>query len=125
MNFSLTKYVTGGGKGSKSSKSAYVHINIMCVCLCVCAHFHAYTCIYTCTCTLYVCVHVLILTFLRPSLRSVDRLSAQDVVSVRKVLEYIHGKMESKGKADADSGANGFEILCQDQVCLYKQMYTH
>ena len=113
MNFSLTKYVTGGGKGSKSSKSAYVHVLNMNICvLCV----HTFACIHV---YMYVCVRVLIHTFFCPSLRSVDRLSAQDVVSVRKVLEYIHGKMESKGKADADSGADGFEILCQDQVPVH------
>lgn len=42
MNFSLTKYVTGG-KGSKSSKPVYVlNMNVTCVC----AHLHAYTCMY-------------------------------------------------------------------------------
>ena len=47
----------------------------------------------------------------------VDRLSAHDVITVRKLLEYVYSKLEPK----ADAGENGagshlLEMLCQDQV---------
>ena len=47
---------------------------------------------------------------------SVDRLSAQDVISVRKVLDYVFSKMEPKSSTDEERGPENFEIICQEQV---------
>ena len=50
----------------------------------------------------------------------VDRLSAHDVITVRRLLEYVYSKIELKmGSSEAakdNEGALVFEMLCQDQV---------
>ena len=48
-----------------------------------------------------------------------DRLSAQDVLSIRKVQEYVHDKLhpDSEGEALEGRGSN-IDIVCADQVSV-------
>ena len=51
----------------------------------------------------------------------VDKLSAHDVITVRRLLDYVYSKIEPKaGLAEQiTDGSDLFEMLCQDQVCTY------
>ena len=47
----------------------------------------------------------------------VDRLSAQDVISIRKVLDHVYNKMEPKATSEArKNGEEVFEMICNNQV---------
>ena len=65
-------------------------------------------------------VHVHVYSHLSPSSSSLpsssDRLSAQDILTVRKVQEYVYSKMEPKKGIEGEQGPECFEILCHEQV---------
>lgn len=44
-----------------------------------------------------------------------DRLSAQDILTVKKVTDYLYGKLY-EGKKDETTDT--IEIYCQGQVCV-------
>ena len=55
-----------------------------------------------------------------------DRLSAQDLLTVKKVQEYVYDKVYGDKGEDAGKEGRGsnMEITCADQVCLSTCMYT-
>lgn len=52
-----------------------------------------------------------------------DRLSAQDLLTVKKVQEYVYDKVYGDKGEDAGKEGRGsnMEITCADQVCLVCQ----